>query len=985
MQRRIHLAAALGVLTGVALPAASPAVAGAWLPLEPIPTGYPYGVYDFVVDTSGTPWAAAGDLVWWWDGRKWNQATDGETRYASGQSTGRLFGDSRRGAYMSQKAQHECEGTLFRLEAGKAHPVGTFRVDRYHVSPGIYVSREGEVFNFGERFLAVLNSGQWQSVETRMASTREQMRIVDLGPEGPVLFMPQLSTRAAIYAGQTFHTEVPLPEFEVDSPGNLRMARWGKNRILFWRVKSRLLGAAEVAGNRFEPVDTAALADQLGDPRSIYGIATARDGSLWARVGFDRKSDPRLVRNLIRIAPDGTVTHYAAPLIMWRLHPEYCYEQSALHARDGTFWFGIRKGGIGSIRDGEVHAHDWREGVLAADVLYMAEGPDGTIYAASANPGHQVYRWEPEAAPDRRLTEYWDSIDYRISRKSIADFEGRLWVFRLDRPGKVSWWDGTEWRDFDAPVDAERAQYVLADDRRHLTVHMYKHVKPSGTFVLGPDGVKRYGDLREALVARVRADAKRFRTPDEDILPPVVGRDGRIWLAIRPSSYKQRELSACTDGKWQEMELEDVRAMGPDGSGRMVFITEEAVWSYRDDGFVKLADVDRSKRSRHKVREQYGCRYVPFVDDPPEFIRREFTLYAGSSGQDYYPMPWKAIEKGAPEFPRPKEFGGTRPVRIHYPGNSIPAPGGGAWLLQDFRTPWRWLDELLFRVNPLQTPLAHQWWVDAGVTSTGGVWVVTGDHHGGRRIFFRRPRPEELMPKVTVRKFQVKYDRHVLLTWDVPEGSAAAVWRAGPEEYWHPLEECTFQRTFTEPGKHVLRLEAMALDELGLPGPVTVRTVEVDIRLPRTRWTEEPPECLDDLVWVVPVGAEWTHADLPRRIEWRLTDGHWQPLPEDRRLPVARYNNRAVEFQFRAVEEDRCADPTPLVLKVAVEMSLEKAIRRRIELILSGADAERQQAVEDLKTAPKEAATLLREKLEELQTAEERCRGALTEVKPVRP
>ena len=155
------------------------------------------------------------------------------------------------------------------------------------------------------------------------------------------------------------------------------------------------------------------------------------------------------------------------------------------------------------------------------------------------------------------------------------------------------------------------------------------------------------------------------------------------------------------------------------------------------------------------------------------------------------------------------------------------------------------------------------------------------------------------------------------------------------------LEGTTFQRSFTEPGKHVLRLEAMALDELGVPGPVTVQAVEVDVRLPRTRWTEEPPKCLDDLVWIVPVDADWTHPDVPRRIEWRMAGWDWQPLPEDRRVPVARYNNQAVEFQFRAVEEGRFADPTPLVLKVAVEMSAGEGDRAANQAHLSGTEAER--------------------------------------------
>lgn len=980
MHCRFNLSIVLAVTAGVVLLGTSPLVAGAWRQLEPIPTQYPYGVYDFVVDSSGTPWAAVGNLVWWWDGQKWNQATDGRTPYSSGQCTGRLYGDSQRGAYLSQKAQHECEGTLFRLEAGKSHPVGTFRVDRYHVSPGIYISRAGNVFNFGERFLAVLNNGRWQSVEVEMGSSREQVRMVDLGPEGPVVFVPQRATKAGIYDGETFHTDVPLPEFNVDSPGNVRMTRWGKDRVLFWRFKSRLLGAAEMAGNRFEPVDTAALEDQLGNPERIYGVTTAPDGSLWARVGRRKLSEP----NLVRIAPDGKVTRHKAQSIMWGTDPAHCYQESALHARGGTFWFGILKGGIGSVRDEKVHAHDWRDGVLAADVRYIAEAPDGTVYAAAGNPRHHVHRWDPEAAPDRRLTESWEAIDYRISRKVIADFDGHPWLFRLDRPGKVSLWDGTEWRDVDAPVDPDGLRYAVADDHGHLTV--VELLAPRRSYVLGPDGVQQYENLREALVARVRAGARRFRTPDRDLVPPVVTRDGRIWLALSPY-YKKRDLFAYFDGKWQPMELKGVNAMGVDETGRMVFISWDAVWTWRDGRFEKLADVDTSKRSRFKVLGQYDRHgNVPFVDDPPEFLRRHFTLYAGRGGQDYYPMPWRALREGAGEFPEPKSLDTGRPVRITYPGRAVPAPGGGAWLLEPHRAPLRSLDELIFRVNPLETPLAHQWWVDAGVTAPGGVWVVAGDSHGGQRIFFRRPRPKEQMPTVGIRKSEVKYGRHLLWTWDLPaKRVAGAVWRADPDDYWHVLDGATFQRSFTEPGKHVLRLEAMALDDLGVPGPVTVQTVEVEVGLPRTRWTEEPPECLDDLAWIVPVDADWTHPDVPRRIEWRVAGADWLPLPEDRRLPVARYNNQAVEFQFRAVEEGRFADPKPLVLKVAVEMSLEEVIAKRINLILSGAEAERHQAVEDLKAAPKEAALLLRKKLEELRIAEQRCRAALTEVEAAKP
>jgi hypothetical protein len=132
---------------------------------------------------------------------------------------------------------------------------------------------------------------------------------------------------------------------------------------------------------------------------------------------------------------------------------------------------------------------------------------------------------------------------------------------------------------------------------------------------------------------------------------------------------------------------------------------------------------------------------------------------------------------------------------------------------------------------------------------------------------------------------------------------------------------------------------------------------------------------LTDIVWSAPVSADWTSADVPHRIEYRIGEGLWEPLPESGRLPVVAQTGKTVRFAFRAVEEDESADPEPLTTTVNVKVAIDEAIQDRIVRIMAEDDAARQQAIEDLKTV---AAPAVEQLGREMRKLREQIRQATT-------
>jgi len=348
----------------IRVPVEEPAGRGAWRALGPIPGERTGWITDLVVDATGTPWVMARGGVYWWDGENWIQAKDGDKPYASGYTFARLLGGSDRGAYMSQRGQEQHQGLLFELEAGRVEKLADFYYDTAGEQPGLYVSRSGDLFNFGARFVAVLEQGKWKPKEVRMGQRPFDVSVADFGPDGPVVFVARQTALATIWDGAAFRTDIALPNLPGDESNPIAACRWGDKRVLLWRYSSRGLrglAAVELEGYDLKPVDVGAIVEGIGADSRIHDGWSAPDGS--ALLLFTRAGGPGY--ELGHIRADGTLGGLGVAetrKLGWDNRRFTRYPDSVLLAPDGTLWLGTPKAGIASIRDGKVELHDWAEG-----------------------------------------------------------------------------------------------------------------------------------------------------------------------------------------------------------------------------------------------------------------------------------------------------------------------------------------------------------------------------------------------------------------------------------------------------------------------------------------------------------------------------------------------------------------------------------------------------------------------------------------------
>ena len=975
MRRGSKLTGVVPLVAWVACGCVSLAWAGAWRPLAPIPGQSPGSLRDFVVDPKGTPWAMARGGVYWWDGERWVQAKDhGKAFESEGYSAG-LLGGPDRGAFMTQPGAKQQEGLVFRLEAGRAEKVGDFYRDSSLDYPGVYVSRSGHLFNFSRQFLAVFRDGGWHTHETPMGSSRQDVQVADFGPGSPVLFVPGATHRAIVWDGERFHADIALPGLSLRNSGAVKVCRWGKNRILFWRLGSPELFAAELVGNTLNPIKTDAISQAVAPIRTLDVGWPAPDGSVW--LVANRRAGAW--NELVHIPPEGPAAVVPALDLVRELayHNRSSYAPHCIVcARDGTWWFGLGNG-IASLRDGDIHFYDWREGLVERGVDWVFEAPDGQLYAAERR-RHTVYRWDPAATPDRRLTDDWDEVIHYSWRDPLADFAGHLWVFRKDLPGKLSRWDGAAWQHFDVPFDPYKTMRHLVDDTGHFIAETTE--PRDGAYVVGPRGCQRHGNLHDALVAAVRAGARRFKS--HDLIGPTVAGDGEIWYFL---NTQFGDGCHYADGKWQKVVLGGVCAVGTDEKNNPLFLTSGALKGYQKGSFVTLRDCDKDFESKFLLHgDCHQKSTVRLVADLPESLRSQFTVMIQTGSYRGYPATWEEAEEiRTGRRTIPSVTGGL--AGMAHTSWAIPAPGGGAWIRESTVRVHRWLGEVLLCPDTSKTPLADDMWHSAGVTPAGTMWIASDRGPGHRSIFLRKKRVDQAAPRVRIRDCEVIHGRRIRVAWDpLPQDAAAIVWRTNLDGRWRRLDDRASNLPVLKPGEHEVTIEARTLDELGLLEPGDKRTVRVNVRYPRSRWAAEPPKALSDIVWSAPIDVEWT-ANVPRRVEWRVKGREWRPLPDSRRVPLADYNNQTVELQFRAVEEDVFVEPEPLACRVAVEVAIAPAISRRIDLIATGTEAERRQAIEDLKTVPAAAREGLNERLKALLDAHDRCRRALLELEGAAP
>jgi len=932
------------------------ALAGSW---QPMPQPADWLVRDVVVDKEGKLWVSTPKGRFWWDGRAWHKAN--QAGVGSGNWGQKLFGGGDRDVYVTRSTGREHEGGLYKLQGRRFVKVASYYYDGYHAHAGLYVSRAGDVFNYTGRFVAVLIKGKWVTAEAALGKRLIDVTVLDRSPDGPVLFFNTERNVACIWDGRAFKVGETPPGFPAKGQRTNAAVAWGEDRVILVLGNMIARGALWAArfGKDAAAVDMSAIVEQIGAKTLIRGAWGAPDGSVWLAADPTGRRKAAVTRGfLYRISPRGEVRKLEAidkqgrwfgPL--WNRHP-----RSVVQTRDGTVWFGLIRGGILRVDDGEQTFFDWRQGYVSHGTYWIVKTPDDKLYACG---DHQLFTWSEDIEPNTSLTREWEQV-IAVNPDVVRDPSGGMWVLRADRPKQVSRWDGEKWIHMDLGFPApEHPRHIMVDDNGRMILE-WKDYTTGRVSLVGPDGCRRFKRFHEAIAAAVAAGARRFVTHKLEakrITGPVVSPDGRIWFYDRDA-----KIHFFARGQWQEAPHSRVRAMCIDEQGQPLFLDDKSVWTYRNGRIVDLArthpKVDALKFALPGGR--YAGRRFPYYKGLPEAFLREQMIFAHDTKRRgrWYPVSWRAARQIEAGYP------GRPPLDAAYPEGGVLTRGGteGLWIGNQHR----WAGgQFIQNLLPKGTPFNKWHWKPIGIDAGGHLWVNNGRTRGAFELFFRKSSG----PSVKARNLRVVRGRRILFEWDSDENVVAAIFRGSSAADWE-LSRSGQPATWNEtrPGQRKITLELRAMDSIGGLGATTRVPVEVNVRLPRTRWTSKAlPGELNDILWRPPVAAEWAFKDVPRRIEFRINKGFWQPLHQGSIIPLLQHNGKAVRIALRAIEEETFADPKPLAVDARIRFNIGAAIERRVRVIMSGNERERARAAKELKLVRQKAIPALSAKSQEIR------------------
>ena len=501
----------------------------------PLPPGKQGQISALAAEPEGTLWVIANGSLYYWTGQQYREPV-GE-KITTGYYLAALYGGHDRALYVTQRGPDEHQGKLYQLSDGRTIYVTDFYFEAGHESPGLYVSPSGQLFNWGNRFLAVYTQGKWQRIEALLNS--KHTLVVEADQK--VYFYYNRNLYSIDRQGQFEQREIVTSVETVPNRKRTHGALWGDDRLVIVEDGAKHIFAYYLEDGT--PFDTTNINRHLTN-QSVHDLFRAADGSIWVLV-----NDPELRRFVfLRITPDGKVAKiHKTSIFDWRNLRLWQFPHSVVNGSDGAIWFGTPRAGIARYRKGKLDLYGWQHGV-AGDFRYLCEGAGGEIYAASPK---GIYVFRPDMPP-RQLPNWVNQWrEYRLaSSQPVRDHQGNIWMFLEDEPGRISRWDGSTWTHFDVPFGTRKVGRVMADDRGHILISMLAY--PDGCYDISPEGVKRFDNLPSMLVAAVAAGAKQFST-ENSFQGCFVLEGSKIWFGYQ--NYKGVHFF---DGqRWDTMQLSD--------------------------------------------------------------------------------------------------------------------------------------------------------------------------------------------------------------------------------------------------------------------------------------------------------------------------------------------------------------------------------------------------------------------------------------------
>jgi len=692
-------------------------VLGNWEKLA-LPPSKHAGIHHIGMEPGGVLWAMANNRLHYWAGESFQEPANTELR--SGSYLEKLWGGGDRRLYASQKGQEEHQGKLYELLDGNALYVTDFYYDLSGEHPGLYVSKSGRLFNWGNRFLAVYIDGQWKRIEARF-NLRPTV-ICDLGDEVYFYYNQQLYRVDG--AGNFTHRNISWPVKSVPGRERIHGALWGSARMFLLRYGGKEIYVYDL--NTAEAVDTSRISLRLAG-RNVYDVFRAGDGSIWLLV------DDRKLRGCVflRITPDGVITTIEETAeFAWDNSRCRQFPQSVLNASDGSIWFGSPKEGIARYHDGKMQWFGWRDGLSFGNSRHILEGAQGEIYAASHD-AVQVFRPGKIPASVPVWASQW--AEYRVAGSHpVRDSKGNIWMFLEDHPRQASRWDGKRWHHMKVDFKPSEVNRLMADDNGHILLDM--HTYDDGCYDICPTQVRRYDNIQQLLLAAVNRGVKRF-FPDNSFQGCLVQHDGKVWYG-----YRNDNRVHYYDGvRWDELAMsQDIHYLYDSPGYGMLLRTRGGRYYTYDRGQLVPAQIPQ----RGPTYWLLGTKYLqPYEKELLDAHPREYVpVEQGENGKLNLLAPCeKPDQDGIQCYCRGR-------VLDKYLEGLNPGHRGGHWSSYIAGPIFRFFGDEVIECDWRNTPLLGRVHEIREVLEdrAGNLWIDAGFYSGARHVYVKRMNKFEL-------------------------------------------------------------------------------------------------------------------------------------------------------------------------------------------------------------------------------------------------
>jgi hypothetical protein len=838
-----------------------------------------------VVDSGGILWVKDDAGLRYWDGRRLVEPKVSQMQPAPQYVA--LMGDPGMGAYALAFSAEEREARAYALGDGEVRFLTDYYRDPSCHGLGLYISRSGMLVNYGVRFIATKQTGEWQRVEMAVGSdptiVATQHHVVLVG-DGAACTVDEKGRISGYAAPELRRADRPSSiEFTV-MPG-------ADEKVLI--ISSDLYYEFNAGTGR------------------LSLLPTPTDEASWP--SFLRTEDHRPPM------PPPEALHPA-----WRL-PWTPVRGSPLVASNGDIWTAFEEGGIVTrYRDGKLTVYDWRQGLPPAGQGRLLEGAGGRIFLCCST----IYAFlpgQPPAAlpPDLAL---WEEYHTAAGWGIMQDSEGRIWMQRADDPDELSVWDGKAWTGVKVPFDMARFVPTMVDDQGRVLFHGFfgEHV-----YAVDPNGARSFDDFRAMLQSLVAGGARRF-TPVPHVQPCVVLPDGRIWWG-----------NEYFDGStWTRFNAQDPlgRTFESPAYGVLFYDSRNDSYLRYDRGQFVPVVAGFADRIRLLGRQGMQPFEKALVAQRPGAFLPVLRTPAGEvclldrmpDSADAEPP---ASELGQPLADRQDSAApGALPVFYLYVNDRVKswAVGGRC-----------------FPVSLAGTPISG--WNDFNrqivADRAGNLWVSSL-----RRVFMKRTDQFRITAGPAPAQVGASLKLDVSLSEPgLAKGQGRVFWRIGDGSYQGGMEPGTLEITFEQSGNH--KVEVIGVDLQGAVTPEPLRlSVRSTVSPPQTRPDGNGPYTVKDVVWKAPVTAVPSAPGMKCTIAYRIDNGEWRTaeggLARTGGIELGRH-----AAEFAAQQEDGLRDKSPVRVEFDYKPDYDFIVDSRMDALGSDDAETARRAMEEIGSA----------------------------------